>query len=108
MVFFAALTFIGVNVANFLYFWGTRQFGLVRNLIVPITGVFLNLYLIYAAFFSSLWSAPLRTGRSIVYVCLALFLLMLLAVACMRFFGGNLRAGSAPIGVAPTDPGHGA
>ena len=108
MVFFAALTFIGVNVANFLYFWGTRQFGLVRNLIVPIAGVFLNLYLIYAAFFSSLWSAPLRTGRSIVYVCLALFLLMLLAVACMRFFGGSLRAGSAPIGVAPTDPGHGA
>ena len=84
--FFAALTFIGVNIANILYFRGTPQFGWVRNLIVPAAGIFLNLYLIYAAFFSSLWSAPFRSGRSIVYVCLALFISMLLAVACMRLF----------------------
>jgi amino acid transporter len=102
LVFFAALTFTGVNIANLLYFWRILpdHFNIVRNLLVPVAGVFLNLYLIYAAFFSSLWSAPFRTGRSIVIVCVALFALLLLAAACVRLFRRDLLAGSAPIGAA--------
>jgi amino acid transporter len=102
LVFFAALTFTGVNIANLLYFWRIlpRHFNIVRNLLVPVAGVFLNLYLIYAAFFSSLWSAPFRTGRSIVIVCVALFALLLLVAAYVRLFRRDLLAGSAPIGVA--------
>jgi hypothetical protein len=101
LVFFAALTFTGVNAANLLYFWriAPEHFNFARNVLVPIAGVFLNLYLIYAAFFSSLWSAPFRTGRSIVIVCVALFALLLLAAVCLRLFRPELLAGPAPIGV---------
>ena len=101
LVFFAALTFTGVNIANLLYFRRIlpEHFGVVRNLLVPVLGVGLNLYLIYAAFFSSLWSAPFRTGRSVVIACLALFALELLAVVAVRLFRGDLLATSAPIGV---------
>ena len=102
LVFFAALTFTGVNIANLLYFRRILpdHFNIVRNLLVPVAGIFLNLYLIYAAFFSSLWSAPFRTGRSIVIVCVALFASLLLAAACVRFFRRELLAGAAPVGAA--------
>jgi amino acid transporter len=104
LVFFAALTFTGVNVANLLYFRRIlpEHFNMMRNLLVPLAGIFLNLYLIYAAFFSSLWSAPFRTGRSIVIVCVALFAFLLLAAACVRLFRRDLLTGPAPVGVEAT------
>lgn len=107
MVFFAALTFTGVNAANLLYFRRILpgRFGVVRNLLVPIVGVVLNLYLIYAAFFSSLWSAPFRTGGSVVVVCLLLLALQLLAATWMRLFRPDLLATPAPIGVGQVEPG---
>ncbi len=76
----------------------------MRNLLVPIVGVVLNLYLIYAAFFSSLWSAPFRTGGSVVVVCLLLFALQLLAATWVRLFRPDLLATPAPIGVGPIEP----
>jgi amino acid transporter len=103
MVFFAALTFTGVNIANLLYFRRILpgHFSVVRNLIVPVWGVAVSLYLVYAAFFSALWSAPFRTGRSIVIACLALFALELAAAAWMRIFRpGRLSASG------PDVPGH--
>ena len=101
LVFFAALTFTGVNVANLLYFRRILpgQFNVVRNLIVPIIGVALNLYLIYAAFFVSLWLAPFRTGRSVVIACLALLTVQLLIAAWVRLFRRDLLGAAAPIGV---------
>ena len=101
LVFFAALTFTGVNVANLLYFRRIlpAEFGWLRNLVVPVVGVALNLYLIYAAFFVSLWSAPFRTGRSVVIACLALFVVELVAAAWTRVFRREVLATSAPIGV---------
>jgi APA family basic amino acid/polyamine antiporter len=106
MVFFAALTFTGVNVANFLYFRRILpgQFEIARNLVVPILGVTLNVYLLYAAFFSSLWSAPFRTGRSIVVACIALFALQLLATMYVRFFRQDLLTAAGPIGIEPRNP----
>ena len=103
LVFFGALTFTAVNVANLLYFRRIcpEQFTVVRNLLVPVAGIFLNLYLIYAAFFSALWAAPFRTGRSVVVICLALLALLLLAVTAVRVFRRGLLSGSAPIGVHP-------
>ena len=100
-VFFAALTYTGVNVANLLYFRRVlpQHFGVVRNLVVPVIGVGLNLYLIYAAFFSSLWSAPFRTGRSVVMVCVALFALQVIAAISVRLLRPHLLKGTAPIGV---------
>jgi amino acid transporter len=102
LVFFAALTYTGVNVANLLYFRRVlpAEFGWVRNFVIPILGLGLNLYLIYAAFFVSLWSAPFRTGRGVVIACVALFALELVAAIWIRFFRRRLLTGSAPIGVA--------
>ena len=101
LVFFAALTYVGVNVANLVYFrrLAPASFNIARNLFVPIAGILLNLYLIYAAFFSALWAAPFRTGRSVVIVCVALFALLLLSAICVRFFRGDLLVGAAPVGV---------
>jgi APA family basic amino acid/polyamine antiporter len=105
LVFFAALTYTGVNVANIVYFRriAPAHFNVVHNLFVPVAGICLNLYLIYAAFFSALWTAPFRTGRSVVVICLALFALLLLSVTCMRLFRRDLLTGSAPISVDTTE-----
>ena len=101
VVFFGTLTFTGVNVANLLYFRRVlpEHFGVARNLIVPVVGIGLNLYLIYAAFFSSLWSQPFRTGRSVVAACLALFALQLAAAAWVRLYRRDLLKADAPVGV---------
>ena len=101
VVFFGSLTFTAVNVANTLYFLRIlpSHFNITRNLLVPAVGVILNVYLIYAAFFSSLWSAPYRTGRSIVIVCVALFTLQLLAAGATRLLSRHLLSGPALIGV---------
>ena len=100
MVFFAALTYTGVNLANLLYFRRILpdRFNLVRNLLVPAVGIALNLYLIYAAFFSALWSAPFRTGRSIVMACMVLFALQAGAALWVRLFRPDLLAAEAPMG----------
>ena len=100
MVFVAALTFTGVNVANLLYFRRIlpAHFRVVRNLLVPVWGVAVSLYLVYAAFFSALWSAPFRTGRSIVIACVALLALELAAAISMRVFRRDLLSASGPNG----------
>ena len=102
MVFFAALTFTAVNVANILYFRRIlpEQFNVVRHLFVPSVGIIFNFYLIYAAFFSALWSAPFRTGRSIVFMCLVLLALLLLIVAWVRFARSEPKT-RAPSGIEP-------
>ena len=102
---FAARTYVGVNVANLVYFRriAPASFNIARNLFVPIAGLSLNLYLIYAACFSALWAAPFRTGRSVVIVCVALFALLLLSVLCVRLFRSDLLTGPAPVGVDPNE-----
>jgi amino acid transporter len=104
LVFFAALTYTGVNVANIVYFRriAPAHFNLLRNMLVPVAGICLNLYLIYAAFFSALWAAPLRTGKSVVLICLALFALLLVSAACMRLFRREVLTGPAPVSVDTT------
>jgi len=103
LVFFAALTYIGVNVANLLYFRRIlpEHFGIVRNGVIPVLGVAMNLYLIYAAFFSALWTAPFRTGRSVVIVCVALFAAQLVVVGWVKLRRPDLLKGAAPIEVGP-------
>jgi len=105
LVFFAALTYTGVNVANLVYFRriAPGHFNVLHNMVVPIAGICLNLYLIYAAFFSALWAAPFRTGRSVVVICLALFALLLVSVTCVRLLRRDLLTGSAPVSVDVTE-----
>ena len=101
LVFFATLTFLAVNVANALFFWrfARRQFDIVKNGVVPIVGVLLNAYLIYAAFFSSLWAGDWRTGKSVVIACVALLALQISAVVYVRILKPQLLTQGTPIGV---------
>ena len=100
LVFFATFTFLAVNVANTVFFWrfARDQFRIIRNLLVPLIGALLNGYLIYAAFFSSLWAADWRTGKSVVIACSALLGLQISAVIIVRIFIPGLLAQSTPLG----------
>ena len=49
--------------------------------------------------FSALWTAPFRTGKSVVLICLALFALILVSAACTRLFRREVLTGSAPVSV---------
>jgi APA family basic amino acid/polyamine antiporter len=105
LVFFATLTFLAVNVANTLLFWrrARGEFRVVKNLVVPMMGVLLNGYLIYAAFLSALWAGSWRTGKSIVIACVALLALQVCTVACIRLFKPRLLRQGPPRGVeSPT------
>ena len=101
IVFFATLTFLAVNVANTLLFWrlARERFGFFRNILVPVAGVVLNAYLIYAAFFSSLWSESWRTGKSVVVGCVGLLAIQLLLVIVMQIAKPSAFARPAPAGV---------
>lgn len=105
LVFFATLTFLAVNAANILFFWrfARDQFSFLKNLLVPLAGVMLNAYLIYAAFFSNLWSASWRAGKSVVVVCVALLTVEMIAVLLVRRLRPWLLAQSAPLAVGPAD-----
>jgi amino acid transporter len=100
-VFFATLTFMAVNIANAAYFvrFARSSFSVLRNLLVPIAGFALNAYLIYAAFFSALWSGDFRTGKSVVVGCVALLAAEIVIVLCMRRFAPQLFGYGAPLGV---------
>ncbi len=109
VVFFAAVTFTGVNVANLIYFRrvAPEHFNVWLNLVTPIVGVAMSLYLIYAAFFSALWSQPFRTGKSVVMACLGLLVVQLLIAAGTRLVRRDLFTAAAPIGVESAGAGVG-
>jgi len=99
LVFFATLTFMAVNVANAVYFFrfARQDFNLFSNLLVPMVGFFVNAYLLYAAFFSALWSSDLPTGRSVVVGCLVILAVEVAAALYMRWFSPGLFRQDAPI-----------
>ena len=101
LVFFATLTFLSVNVANISFFWRfrRREFEYGKNLVVPVLGILLNAYLIYAAFFSSLWNGGWRTGKSVVIATVALLAVQIGAVLYVRLFKSVLLSQGPPIGV---------
>jgi amino acid transporter len=99
LVFFATLTFMAVNLANGIYFFrfARKDFSFVNNLLVPAIGFVVNAYLLYAAFFSALWSSDLPTGRSVVVGCLIVLIVEVVAVIYMRSFLPGLFRQDAPI-----------
>jgi amino acid transporter len=100
LVFFAALTFLAVNVANPLLLRrvAPERFGVFKNVLVPVVGVALNAYLIYAAFFSSLWGQDWRTGKSVVIGSVGLLAVEVIGVVCMRVFRPGVFSQDAPMG----------
>jgi amino acid transporter len=103
LVFFATLTFLAVNAANFLYFFRflRGEFSTFLNFVVPLLGVILNSYLIYAAFFSVLWSSDLPSGRSVVHACITLFGAQVAVVLWVRFRRPALLSREPPLGADP-------
>ena len=101
LVFFATLTFLAVNVANLFFFARFRrsEFRYGRNCILPVLGVLLNAYLVYAAFFSSLWNGDWRTGKSVVVANVTLLLIEVVAVLYLRLFKKDLLSGGPPVGI---------
>jgi amino acid transporter len=99
LVFFATLTFMAVNLANAIYFFrfAREDFRLFSNLLVPLVGFFVNAYLLYAAFFSALWSSDLPTGRSVVVGCLVILAIEVAAAIYMRVASPALFRQDAPI-----------
>jgi amino acid transporter len=86
VVFFGTLTFTGVNLSNILLFWKSDdlEFKWLQNFIVPALGMALNLYLIYTAFFQSLWQIGMRMGQSVVLFCVGLLAVEICVVIAMR------------------------
>jgi amino acid transporter len=101
LVFFATLTFLAVNMANIFMFWRSARgrFWFVNHVALPVLGILLNAYLIYAAFFLTLWTGDLRTGKSVVMVCVALLAVQIGALIFVRFAKPHLLTQGAPIGV---------
>jgi amino acid transporter len=101
LVFFATLTFLSVNLANIVFFlrFARDRLGVVKNIVVPLVGLSLNAYLMYAAFFSSLWTGDWRTGKSVVLACLALLAAQISGIAYVYLFKPQLLTQGAPTGV---------
>jgi amino acid transporter len=101
LVFFATLTFMSVNAANAVYFlrFASLEFSLLKNLLIPVAGFAINAYLLYAAFFSALWSSELPTGRSVVIASVGLFIVEVAVVIGLRMSIPRLFDQGAPLSV---------
>ena len=74
IAFFALLTYLFVNLANLLYFnrIDMRSATCFTNVLVPIIGLIVDGYVLYKAFFESLWNVPdFRDGKAIILFCLS-------------------------------------
>lgn len=105
LVFFATLTFLSVNVASACYFWrrARERFSVVGNLLIPAIGVVSNAYLLYQAFFSSLWSGDWRTGKSVVVACTVLLAVEITFVVYLRLSRCRLLYQGAPMAADSRD-----
>ena len=99
MVFFATVTFAAVNVANILYFRrvAPERFRPWTNLIVPVIGAGMTLYVMYESFFVSLWQTGSEAGRTVVMFGVALLALFALTVGCTARKAPEVLTGTAPI-----------
>jgi amino acid transporter len=71
-VFVALVTFIAVNVSYIFFYRRFRlwKFNLIWNLLVPIVGIGINLYILWRSFFVALLNAGFARGRSVVLFAL--------------------------------------
>jgi amino acid transporter len=88
-VWFALITYLFVNVANFVFHRRIvpQEFKWFSNGVIPAIGIAVVLYLLYKGFFVAEWSAGFEMGQSVVIVSVVLTVVAAICVA-LRFRGG--------------------
>ncbi len=82
--FFAMITFVFVNLANVLLYrtQATQSLkGFALHAILPISGIAIDLYLLYRSFFVELWTQPWATGKSVIAFDVACAVIAMAALA---------------------------
>jgi amino acid transporter len=100
-VFFLAMTFTGVNLANILYFRRVirDQFRWGINFAIPVLGILINVGLLYEAFFKPLLDTDTASGHSVFTFSMALMILWIACVIAVKRFMPHRLQGEPPIGV---------
>jgi amino acid transporter len=81
--FFAMVTFIFVNLSNLILLRGRAlqsPLGFLLHAVAPVTGIAVDLYILYRSFFVELWAQPWATGKSVIAFDVACALLALAAL----------------------------
>ncbi len=107
-VFFALVTYILVNIASIAFYrrFLRDRFSPVLNLLVPVIGIGLDLYVLWQSFFVALWNGPFGTGRSVVLFAVAWCVVALAYVTWLRMRKPEVFAGKSyvlPEADAPAD-----
>lgn len=99
VVFFACITFTGVNIANLVYFRriARHRFRPLANGVVPVVGAVLTVYVLYESFFVAIWGEGAAFGHNLVLFCVGLLLLLVLSVGLVAARAPRLLQGQAPI-----------
>ncbi len=75
----------------------TSRYKVLPNLLIPLSGATLTLYVMYQAFFVTLWNNGFETGRSVVYFCLVLLASLVALVSIIGRWWPKHLHGPAPL-----------
>jgi amino acid transporter len=84
VIFFALIMYSATAVANLLIHRGESGRSHLATVLVPITAVALNAYLLYKFYFDVLWNSGFALGRSVTFACLGIALLAAIAIAVLH------------------------
>ncbi len=87
IAFFALVTYLFVNLANLLYFTRVQpaERNVLTNIVAPVLGLIVDAYVLYKAFFESLWNvSDWRQGPAIIVFCLVVAALGIAYVVILR------------------------
>ncbi len=85
-VFFALVTYIAVNLASIAFYrrFRPQKFHLIWNLIIPIIGIGIDLYVLWQSFFVTLMGASFALGQSVVLFALVWCIIAIAYVLFLR------------------------
>jgi len=85
-VFFALVTYIFVNISSIVFYrrFLRHRFNVVLNLVIPVIGIGLDVYVLWQSFFVALWDGPFGTGRSVVLFAVVWCVLALAYVGWLK------------------------
>ncbi|MFL5699988.1 MAG: hypothetical protein ACJ797_23160, partial [Ktedonobacteraceae bacterium] len=91
-VFFALVTYIAVNLASISFYrrFRPQKFNVAWNLIVPIVGIGIDLYILWQSFFVALMGSGFALGQSVVLFAVVWCLIAVVYVAALRLWVPHL------------------